>query len=89
MREIESFEPLDTEETMYPFNIEENVCGMDRVGRVLGAVTLFLVSFNLVRRRRLGAAAVMLAAAGGLVLNAATKRCMVSEVLGVNTCDEE
>lgn len=87
LKPLKTFAPTDVDTTVYPFNIERNVCGGDRLARVLGAFIAFTLGLKAVVARRPFVALVCFAATVGLSLNAIAGRCVVSAVLDVDTCD--
>lgn len=72
--------------------VQQNVCGYDRVARVLGGVGLLLVGIALRARttkrrtRRIGT--LTLASGVELLATAVVQWCPTNAALGVNTCEQ-
>ncbi len=68
---------------------EKNVGGLDRIARgVLGTVLVVVAIGAFVAGRRSTAIATALGSAA-LLFNAATGRCGMNKLLGINTCSRE
>lgn len=71
---------------LYPFDIDENVCGADRVlrlviGTVLGGLGIFYFEKTLF-------VVLSLLLSFILLLNVVTNRCKVNEIWGLDSCHE-
>lgn len=63
--------------------MDRNVCGVDRLGRLVLAATLLLVGYRN-RNRTLGA--LIFIAGSDILATAVIQRCPVNAVLGIDTC---
>lgn len=66
--------------------MDRNVCGIDRLGRVLLSAILLVVGYRN-RQRTLGTLAFV--AGSDLLATAVIQRCPVNTILGIDTCDTE
>jgi len=64
--------------------MDRNVCGIDRVARVLLSALLLVVGY---RNRQRTPGTLAFVAGSDLLATAVIQRCPVNTVLGINTCD--
>lgn len=77
---------MDLKSKLYPFDIDENVCGVDRVLRlVIGTVLAGLAIFYF---ERILLVILSLLMSFVLFLNVVTSRCKVNEIIGLDTCQD-
>lgn len=72
---------------LYPFDIDENVCGIDRVIRLMLAIALVGLGIFYLEKRLWTVLSFFLAFV--LFLNVITTRCKVNEILGLDSCPDQ
>ncbi|MFP4006359.1 MAG: DUF2892 domain-containing protein [Candidatus Hadarchaeia archaeon] len=76
---------MDWKRKIYPFNIEENVCGLDRLARFLvGTLLIFMAIFHFETYIKV----IFLLIAAIMYLNVLAKRCKANEILGYDSCQK-